>query len=158
MNEFQRAYRKAHAEQAAQQRRQRYQPRARGAQAISGPDMARLPLSGDQVRAAVLWAEALRVVHAGEQNSDYPGPPICQMGHAYCDQRRNQEGAAMNAIASEPGVVELTREEGRRMLDERTRRELGMSLDEFEAAYDAGTLDTERDAVIGLIMLLPFAR
>ncbi len=64
----------------------------------------------------------------------------------------------MNAITSEPGVVELTREEGRRMLDERTRRELGMSLDEFEAAYDAGTLDMERDAVIGLVMLLPFAR
>jgi hypothetical protein len=64
----------------------------------------------------------------------------------------------MNAITSEPGVVELDREEGRRMLDERTRRELGMSLVEFEAAYDAGTLDLERDAVIGLIMLLPFAR
>jgi hypothetical protein len=55
-------------------------------------------------------------------------------------------------------VVELTREEGRRMLDERTRREIGMSLEEFEAAYDAGTLDVERDDVIGLVMLLPFAR
>ncbi len=59
---------------------------------------------------------------------------------------------------TEPGVVELTREEGRRMLGERTRRELGMSLEDFEAAYDAGTLDMERGAVIGLIMLLPFAR
>ncbi len=64
----------------------------------------------------------------------------------------------MNPITSEPGVVELTREEGRRMLDERTRRELGMTLEEFEAAYDDGTLDMERDAVIGLVMLLPFAR
>jgi hypothetical protein len=64
----------------------------------------------------------------------------------------------MNAITSEPDVVELTRAEGRAMLGERTRRELGMSLEEFEAAYDAGTLDTERDDVIGLIMLLPFAR
>jgi hypothetical protein len=62
------------------------------------------------------------------------------------------------AITSEPGVVELTREEGRRMLDERTRRELGMSLEEFEAAYNAGALDIERDDVIGLVMLLPFAR
>jgi hypothetical protein len=64
----------------------------------------------------------------------------------------------MNAITSEPGVVELTREEGRAMLDERTHRELGMSLEEFEAAYGAGTLDLDRDDVIGLIMPLPFAR
>jgi hypothetical protein len=67
-------------------------------------------------------------------------------------------GLAVNRITSEPGVVELSREEGRRMLDERVRRELGMSLEEFEAAYDAGELDMERDAVIGLVMLLPFAR
>jgi hypothetical protein len=64
----------------------------------------------------------------------------------------------MNAITSEPGVVELTRDEGRKMLDERTRRILGVTLEEFEAAYDAGTLDMERDEVIGLVMLLPFAR
>lgn len=139
------------------QRRQRYRPRAPGAQAVTGPGMVRLSASG-QAQAAVLQAGALRVLHAGKQNSDHPGPPVCPTGHAYCDQRRNQEGAAMNAITSEPGVVELDREEGRRMLDERTRRELGMSLVEFEAAYDAGTLDLERDAVIGLIMLLPFAR
>ena len=64
----------------------------------------------------------------------------------------------MTPITSEPGVVELTREEGRRMLDERTRQVLGMSLEEFEAAYEAGTLDLDRSDVIGLIMLLPFAR
>lgn len=64
----------------------------------------------------------------------------------------------MNAITSEPGVVELTREEGRRMLDERTRRMLGMTLEEFEAAYDAGTLDLERPEVEHLITLLPFAQ
>jgi len=64
----------------------------------------------------------------------------------------------MNAITSEPGVVELTREEGRRMLDERTRRMLGMTLEEFEAAYDGGTLDLERPEVEHLITLLPFAR
>jgi hypothetical protein len=69
-----------------------------------------------------------------------------------------QEGVIMNPITSEPGVVELTREEGREMLDERIRRELGMSLEEFEAAYDAGTLDMDRSDVIGLVMLLPFAR
>jgi hypothetical protein len=68
------------------------------------------------------------------------------------------ERATMNPITSEPGIVELTREESREMLDERTRRELGMTLEEFEAAYDAGTLDRDRSDVIGLIMLLPFAR
>lgn len=57
----------------------------------------------------------------------------------------------MNPITSEPGVVELTRDEGRKMLDERTRRELGMTLEEFEAAYDAGTLDLDRSDVIGKI-------
>jgi len=56
------------------------------------------------------------------------------------------------------GVTELTREEGRVMLGERTSRELGLTLEEFEAAYDAGTLDTGLPGVTGLIMLLPFAR
>jgi hypothetical protein len=64
----------------------------------------------------------------------------------------------MNPITSEPGVVELSREEGRKMLDERTRRELGMTLKEFEAAYDADTLDLDDPAVEHLVMLLPFAR
>ena len=64
----------------------------------------------------------------------------------------------MNAITSEPGVVELTRDEGRRMLDERTRKLLGISLEEFEREYDAGALDLGRSDVIGLVMLLPFAR
>jgi hypothetical protein len=64
----------------------------------------------------------------------------------------------MTPITSEPGVVELSREEGRQMLDKRTRRELGMSIEEFEAAYNAGELDLSRSAVIGPVMLLPFAR
>ena len=64
----------------------------------------------------------------------------------------------MKAITTEPGVVELTRDEGRRMLDERTRRVLDMSLEDFELSYEAGTLDLDRSDVIGLIMLLPFAR
>jgi hypothetical protein len=64
----------------------------------------------------------------------------------------------MNAITSEPGVVELTRDEGRKMLDERTRRMLGVTLAEFEAAYDAGQLDMTRPEVEHLVMLLPFAR
>ncbi|MGO9080449.1 MAG: hypothetical protein ACLQDY_15630 [Streptosporangiaceae bacterium] len=64
----------------------------------------------------------------------------------------------MTTETSVPGVVELSRDEGRKMLDERTRRVLGMSLEEFEAAYDAGTLDLDRSDVIGLTLLLPFAR
>jgi hypothetical protein len=64
----------------------------------------------------------------------------------------------MTPITSEPGVVELTREEGRKMVDQRTRRELDMTVEEFEAAYDAGELDLNRSDVIGLVMLLPFAR
>ncbi len=64
----------------------------------------------------------------------------------------------MNAITSEPGVVELNREEGRKMLGERTLRMLGMTLEEFEDAYDAGALDMDRPEVQHLVMLLPFAR
>lgn len=64
----------------------------------------------------------------------------------------------MNAITSEPGVIELSREEGRKMLGERTRRMIGMTLEEFETAYDTGTLDMERPEVEHLVMLLPFAR
>ena len=64
----------------------------------------------------------------------------------------------MSPITADGGVVELTREEGRAMLDERTRRELGMTLEQFEAAYDAATLDMAQSDVIGLVMLLPFAR
>lgn len=64
----------------------------------------------------------------------------------------------MSPITAERGVVELTREEGRKMLDERTRRDLGMSLEAFEAAYDSGELDLHRPEVEHLVMLLPFAR
>ncbi len=43
----------------------------------------------------------------------------------------------MRPITAEPGVMELTREEGRQFLGEKVRRELGISLEEFEAAHDA---------------------
>ena len=69
---------------------------------------------------------------------------------------RSQEDT-MSPITADGGVVELTREEGREMLDKRTRRMLGMSLEEFEAAYEAGTLP-DRSEVLHLVMLLPFAR
>ncbi|MBM7788413.1 hypothetical protein [Tenggerimyces flavus] len=64
----------------------------------------------------------------------------------------------MSPITGEPGVVELDRAEGREMLDERTRRLLNLTLEQFEAAYDAGQLDLDDRDVLHLIMLLPFAR
>jgi hypothetical protein len=64
----------------------------------------------------------------------------------------------MISVTADGGVVELTLEEGRAMLGERTQRELGMTLEQFEAAYDAGTLDMTQPDVTGLVMLLPFAR
>jgi hypothetical protein len=47
---------------------------------------------------------------------------------------------------------------GRLSFVKKTRRLLDMSVEEFEAAYEAGTLDLDRSDVIGLVMLLPFAR
>jgi hypothetical protein len=64
----------------------------------------------------------------------------------------------MSPITAEDGVVELTREEGREFLGRKTRETLGMTLEEFEAAYDGGKLDLERPEVEHLVMLLPFAR
>jgi hypothetical protein len=68
------------------------------------------------------------------------------------------ECGTMSQVAEEPRVVTLDREQGRAMLDERTRRLLHMSLEEFEAAYDAGTLDFSNPHVAHLVTLLPFAR
>lgn len=64
----------------------------------------------------------------------------------------------MSPITAEEGVIELSRDEGRAMLDAKTRETLGMSLEQFEAAYDAGELDMDDHDVIHLVMLLPFAR
>jgi hypothetical protein len=67
-----------------------------------------------------------------------------------------REMIAMNELA--PGVMTLDRDEGRAMLDERTRRLLGMSLEDFEAACDAAKLDLSDPHVAHLVTLLPFAR
>lgn len=64
----------------------------------------------------------------------------------------------MSPNAAESGVVELSREEGREFLGKKVRETLGMTLEEFEAAYDAGELDLDRPEVVHLVMLLPFAR
>jgi hypothetical protein len=57
--------------------------------------------------------------------------------------------------ADEPHPRELTREEGQRLLDERARRYLGMSGEEFRRRYEAGELDSDNDHVLGLALLLP---
>lgn len=64
----------------------------------------------------------------------------------------------MSPITAEPGIVELSRDEGRAFLNRKTQAMLGMTLAEFEEAYDAGELDLENEDVLYLVMLLPFAR
>lgn len=55
-------------------------------------------------------------------------------------------------------VRETSREEGRKLLD-RAAREMGMSGEEFAAAWDRGELrDSEDPRVVRISMLLPFAR
>jgi hypothetical protein len=65
-------------------------------------------------------------------------------------------GATTDA-AEEPRARELTREEGRRLLDERARRFLHMSGAEFRRRYAAGELDPDDDHVLGVALLLPLA-
>jgi hypothetical protein len=56
-------------------------------------------------------------------------------------------------------VVELSREEGRAMLDRAARQDLGISGDEFLAKWDAGKYeDADDPAVTRVAMLIPFAR
>jgi hypothetical protein len=56
-------------------------------------------------------------------------------------------------------VVEVTREQGRAMLDRAARDELGMSGDQFLSKWDAGDYDdTDDPAVTRVTMLIPFAR
>jgi len=82
----------------------------------------------------------------------------CHTERAYCNTEvTRQGGQAMSPITADGSVVELTREEGREMLDERTRRLIGMPLEDFEALYEAGTLP-DTPEVEHLVMLLPFAR
>jgi hypothetical protein len=64
----------------------------------------------------------------------------------------------MTPITAEPGVSLLSREEGRKLVDERSRRILGMPLEQFEKCYDAGKLDFDDAKVQHVVMLLPFAR
>jgi hypothetical protein len=64
---------------------------------------------------------------------------------------------AATDAAEEPRPRELTREQGRRLLDERARRFLRMSGEEFRRRYRAGELDPDDDHVLGVALLLPLA-
>lgn len=56
-------------------------------------------------------------------------------------------------------VVEVTREEGRAMLDHAAREALNISGDEFLAKWDAGAYeDADDPAVTRVAMLIHFAR
>jgi hypothetical protein len=57
-----------------------------------------------------------------------------------------------------PEVVQLDREQGRALVDRRSRHTLGMGVDEFLTAYDAGLLDLRSREVQDLALLIPFAR
>lgn len=64
----------------------------------------------------------------------------------------------MTSITTEPGVLELTRVEGRDLVDQEARRVLGVGVDEFLARHDAGELNLDDDEVLSLLLLIPFAR
>ena len=63
---------------------------------------------------------------------------------------------------TDPGTMpephELTVEESHRLFEERARHETGMSGPAFIRAWDAGKLDVNDDAVLGVAMLLPYGR
>jgi hypothetical protein len=57
-------------------------------------------------------------------------------------------------------IRELTREEGRALLDREARRYLGMSGDEFIEAWESGKFadNPDQSDVMYVALLLPFAR
>lgn len=58
----------------------------------------------------------------------------------------------------ESSARELTAEEARAAFDDRARRVLGMSGEEFTRRWEAGELDADDDRVLRLVMLLPLGR
>jgi hypothetical protein len=68
------------------------------------------------------------------------------------------EVRAMTSITDEPGVVQLDRPEGRKLVDREARRVLDVGVDEFLARHDAGELDLDDPDVLDLVLLIPFAR
>jgi hypothetical protein len=64
----------------------------------------------------------------------------------------------MTPITAERGIRQLTRAEGRKLVERESRRVLGIGVDEFLRRLDAGELDMNDDDVLALTMLEPFAR
>ena len=65
------------------------------------------------------------------------------------------------SIDALPGVVveNMSKTEGRALLEPRVRDELHISLEDFIQGVDAGEYDdTVDDRVLKLVMLVPFAR
>jgi hypothetical protein len=65
------------------------------------------------------------------------------------------------AIADhEPRAHEVSQAEGRELLDRLAHETVGMSGDEFAAAWETGAFDDDPDRpeVMRLVMLLPFGR
>ena len=56
---------------------------------------------------------------------------------------------------SEPTPRVVTAEEGRAIIDERAKRFLGISGEEFRRRYAAGELDPNDDRVLRIALLLP---
>ena len=63
------------------------------------------------------------------------------------------------SVADAAAPQELSREEGRALLDRQARRYLGMSGDEFVQAWRSGQFDQDPDRpeVMRVAMLLPLA-
>lgn len=57
-----------------------------------------------------------------------------------------------------PSARELTAEQGRQLIDDRARRFLSMSGEDFCRLWDAGELDQDDDDVLHVALLLPLAR
>jgi hypothetical protein len=56
-------------------------------------------------------------------------------------------------------AAEMSRDEGRQLLDEAARRNLGMTAEEFLAAWDAGRFsDNDSMSVHEVAALVPFGR
>jgi hypothetical protein len=63
--------------------------------------------------------------------------------------------AALPDAPSEPTPRVVSAEEGRAIIDERAKRFLGMSGEEFRRRYEAGELDPNDDNVLRVALLLP---
>lgn len=66
--------------------------------------------------------------------------------------------AEKRAAKTNGHVRDLTAEEGRELFDNAARYYLDISGDEFIRRWDSGYYDDDPEKVMGVAMLLPFAR